>query len=105
MSQGQSMMYRQDAGVRNERSIGQQLSGLATSGLAEVNVGALANAFLEEPPVWKAARMVSGAACTYHGYKRNESIGWALWWSFAGALFPLFTPIVAVAQGFGERKR
>lgn len=23
----------------------------------------------------------------------------------SGALFPLFTPIVAVAQGFGERKR
>lgn len=91
--------------IRNERSIGQQLSGLATSGLAEVNVGALAGAFMEESTPWKVARAAAGAAGAYHGYKRNESVGWALWWSFAGFMFPLFTPVIAVAQGFGERAK
>ena len=44
----------------------------------------------------------SMAASTYHGYKRNDSIGWALWWGLCGALFPVVTPIIAVAQGFGK---
>lgn len=54
---------------------------------------------------WSVAAMVSSAACAYHGYKRNDSIAWALWWSFAGAAFVPVTPIIAVAQGFGQRKR
>lgn len=54
---------------------------------------------------WGVAAMVSSAACAYHGYKRNDSIGWALVWSFTGFWFVPFTPIIAVAQGFGQRKR
>lgn len=38
----------------------------------------------------------------YHGYKRNGSVAWALWWAFAGAAVPVVTLPVAVAQGFGE---
>lgn len=52
--------------------------------------------------LWKYVAPVSALACAYHGYKRNDSIGWALWWFFVGGI-PL-TPVIAVAQGFGERK-
>lgn len=41
----------------------------------------------------------------YHGYKRNNSTGWAIWWGFMGALFPVITPAIAIAQGFGKRER
>lgn len=53
---------------------------------------------------WGILSTASAAAATYHGYKRNESIGWALWWGFCGALFPIVTPAIALAQGFGKPK-
>jgi hypothetical protein len=46
----------------------------------------------------------SMAASAYHGYRRNNSIGWALWWGLMGALFPILVPVLAVAQGFGKRR-
>lgn len=55
--------------------------------------------------VWGMVSTASMALSAYHGYKRNQSLGWAIWWGFAGALFPIITPTIAVAQGFGERKR
>lgn len=54
--------------------------------------------------VWGMASTVSMAASAYHGYKRNQSVGWALAWGLMGALFPVITPVIAVAQGFGKRK-
>jgi len=51
---------------------------------------------------WKYVAPVSALACAYHGYKRNDSLGWALWWFLVGGL-PI-TPVIALAQGFGERK-
>jgi hypothetical protein len=59
---------------------------------------------------WEEMRLPIGivgtATATYHGYKRNKSVGWALAWG-ACALFlsPVITNVVAVAQGFGKRKR
>lgn len=47
----------------------------------------------------------SVAASAYHGYKRNRSTGWAFWWGFMGLLFPVVTPAVAIAQGFGKRSK
>jgi len=44
----------------------------------------------------------SMAACAYHGYKRNNSIGWAIGWALLGGMFPIITPVIAVAQGFGK---
>lgn len=50
-----------------------------------------------------AALSVAGAALgAYHGYKRDASVGWALWWAFAGAVVPVVTIPVALAQGFGQ---
>ncbi|UCC72098.1 MAG: hypothetical protein JSV86_17270 [Gemmatimonadota bacterium] len=54
--------------------------------------------------IWGVLSTVSAAACAYHGYKRNESIGWAVWWFIAGGLFFPITPVIAVAQGFGKPK-
>ena len=48
--------------------------------------------------VWSVLGTVSMVASAYHGYVRNQSIGWALWWGFMGSLFPVITPTIALAQ-------
>lgn len=48
--------------------------------------------------------MAGLAAGAYHGYKRNGNVRWAVGWGVLGALFPLITGGVAVAQGFGKKK-
>lgn len=54
---------------------------------------------------WAIASTASMAASAYHGYKRNDSVGWAIGWGILGALFPVITPTIAVAQGYGKRTR
>lgn len=54
--------------------------------------------------MWSLAATAGAGLGAYHGYKRNESIGWALWWGFWGGLVPVFTVPVAFAQGFGKKK-
>lgn len=56
-------------------------------------------------PVMAGISIASMALSTYHGYKRNDSVGWAIAWGLLGGLFPVITPAIALAQGFGERKR
>jgi len=47
----------------------------------------------------------SAAVSGYHGFKRNNgSLGWGLWWFIMGGLFPVFTPIVAIARSPGFAK-
>lgn len=55
--------------------------------------------------LWGLLGTASFVASVYHGYKRNESVGWAIWWGAMGALFPIVTPTIAIAQGFGKPKR
>lgn len=50
-------------------------------------------------------RNVSMLAMVYHGYKRNDSVLWAVLWGGLASFFPLITPAVAVAQGFGQPKK
>jgi hypothetical protein len=48
---------------------------------------------------------IAGAGMgAYHGYKRNNSWGWALGWAVLGSLVPVITIPVSFAQGFGKRK-
>lgn len=54
--------------------------------------------------IWGVASTLSMAASAFHGYRRNGSIGWAIWWGFMGATFPVITPVIAVAQGYSKRK-
>lgn len=51
-------------------------------------------------PVLSAAGVAAGA---YHGYKRNNSVGWAVGWALLGGMFPFITIPVSLAQGFGKR--
>lgn len=48
--------------------------------------------------------LASAAASAYHGYKRNDSVGSAVGWFFLGGIFPIITPAIALAQGFGKPK-
>ena len=48
---------------------------------------------------------IAGTAVgAYHGYKRNNSVGWAVAWAFLGGLVPIITVPVALAQGLGKPK-
>jgi len=49
--------------------------------------------------------VVSGTACTYHGYKRTGSALWALAWGGFGWLLPYLALPLACAQDFGKPKR
>jgi hypothetical protein len=48
--------------------------------------------------VWGVLGTVSMVAGIYHGYARNQSIGWGLWWGLMGVMFPIATPTIALAQ-------
>lgn len=48
---------------------------------------------------------IAGAGIgAYHGYRRNDSVGWAIVWSLLGAIAPVIVIPVAYAQGIGERR-
>ncbi len=64
-------------------------------------------AYGAEPTVGSTAYGIASTAATvalaYHGYKRNDSIGWAIVWGvFGGIFWPVAAPI-AIAQGFGKK--
>ena len=54
--------------------------------------------------VYSLASIAGAGLGAYHGYKRNDSWGWALGWAALGSLFPVVTIPVSFAQGFGKRK-
>lgn len=53
---------------------------------------------------WGVLSVLSGAACAFHGYRRNQSIGWAIGWGLFGTIFPVIGPVIGAAQGFGRAK-
>lgn len=54
--------------------------------------------------IYGVLTLASSAASAFHGYRRNNSIGWGLLWGVAGMIFPVTAPAIALAQGFGKRK-
>jgi len=54
--------------------------------------------------IWGVLSAVSAGVSGVHGYRRNNSAGWGIAWFILGGLFPVITPTVAFAQGFGKRK-
>ena len=54
--------------------------------------------------LWAVASVISAGAGAFHGYRRNQSIGWALGWAILGGMFPVIVPAIALAQGFGKPK-
>jgi hypothetical protein len=63
-------------------------------------VGAISKSTWEDIG-WTVAT-VGGAASAYHGYKRNQSIGWAIGWAIFGTFMPFLAVPIALAQGFGK---
>jgi hypothetical protein len=55
--------------------------------------------------LYSTLAIVAAGAAAYHGYKRNDSVGWAIWWGLMGAAFPVITLPIAFAQGFDARKK
>lgn len=55
--------------------------------------------------VHAVASLAGGALGVYHGYKRNDSVGWALGWGFFGSLVPLIAVPLMFGQGLGKEKR
>jgi hypothetical protein len=58
----------------------------------------------EISPAMRVIGMAGAAAGAYHGYKRNNSVGWAIGWALLGGVFPIITVPVSLAQGFGKKK-
>ena len=54
--------------------------------------------------LYTALALATTMASVYHGYKRNDSIGWALGWGLFGSALPVVAIPVMLAQGFGDRK-
>jgi hypothetical protein len=58
--------------------------------------------------LWEIVRLAGMGLAAYHGYRRNNSIGWAVGWAVLAALSPPTSSIVVVAvaysQGFGKRR-
>jgi hypothetical protein len=63
------------------------------------------NVFGLSDAVWQVFTWAGTGLGAYHGYKRNNSIGWGIGWGLLGGMFPLFTLPVAFAQGFGKRAK
>lgn len=53
---------------------------------------------------WSVLATAGAASGAYHGYRRNKSVGWAIAWAVLGAIAPVVTIPVSLAQGFGKPK-
>jgi len=54
--------------------------------------------------LYPAVALVGAVTGAYHGYKRNNSVGWSVAWGILGGMFPFITLPISLAQGFGEKK-
>lgn len=82
----------------NDLTVMDDASMAGPSVVADVRQSAMA-------PVWGVLGVVSSGLSAYHGYRRNQSIPWALVWAVMGGALPVVTPAIAFAQGFGQRAR
>jgi len=54
---------------------------------------------------WGVLAVTSAIVSGYHGVKRHHgSVGWGIVWFGLGGLFPVITPTIAFAQGYGKAK-
>jgi len=94
------------AGPRSRRKA--KLRGSALAGVSKATGGVGGLGAVDASP-WQIAYGVASLAGTglgaYHGYKRNDSVGWAIGWALLGGLFPIIVLPVAFAQGFAEPER
>jgi len=48
--------------------------------------------------------VAASAAATFHGYRRNKSVFWALVYGLGAMMFPIATTAVTLGQGWGKPK-
>lgn len=70
---------------------------------ATVRVGAEATPSTAAPALWGVLTIAGTAMGAFHGYRRNNSIGWAIGWAVLGGLFPVIAIPIMLAQGFGKK--
>lgn len=80
-------------------------AGLASSSLTNTQIAPSPSQVFEEHPYWSLLSTTGLVTGAYHGYRRNNSIGWAIGWALLGGLFPFITIPVSLAQGFGKPAR
>jgi hypothetical protein len=90
--------------ARNEAARALIAKGVSQKVVADALVWLDAAGRINWPLLWSVASTVSMAASAFHGYRRNQSVGWGLWWGLMGTVFPIITPVIAAAQGFGKRR-
>jgi hypothetical protein len=96
----------QDNGAQaNGNANGNVMVPLGPPANGAVNGNANGKKMVPAPGWYWALSAGSSAASAYHGYRRNQSVGWALWWALMGGMFPLVTPAIGLAQGWGKRAR
>lgn len=54
--------------------------------------------------LYSAFALGTTVAGTYHGYKRNNSAGWALGWGLFSSVLPIIALPIMLAQGFAQKK-
>jgi hypothetical protein len=57
-----------------------------------------------ESSFWRLLAVAGMAVGAYHGYKRNNSVGWGIGWGLLGGLVPIIVIPIALAQGIGKPK-
>ena len=92
------------AKLRQDAATALLLQGVAPAIVAEGLRQAQAAPRLPWKAITGTLTLASAAVSAYHGAKRNQSIGWGLWWFVMGAVFPVVTPTIALAQGLGHPK-
>jgi len=75
-----------------------------TTRLVPLHPAPLPAGFMGRSPTMQAIAYASSGIGVYHGYRRNNSLGWGLWWGLLGFMFPIIVPAVALAQGLGKPK-
>ncbi len=54
---------------------------------------------------WSFARLALVGAAAFHGYRRNNSVAWAIGWAVLAGGSPAIVTGIAIAQGFGKPKK
>ena len=83
--------------------VGPYMSGMA--GLGDGGDGMGLGEMSTAEIIFGILSTASAAVSGYHGYKRNDSLGWGIAWFVLGGLFPVLTPTIAFDEGYAKPKR
>lgn len=87
-------------------------NGVVYESMGDDSVPAPAPAPATTPPDFNLRDTLNGPtfstgaaiALTYHGYRRTNSLLWALFYGAMGKWFPIEAVPISIAQGFGQKK-